>query len=219
MRGIGSGRRGQWPIIEHGLKLDLRSLRRQGLFEPKGNCQFISLRWTSNATGETTSTAQFSYSTRPDGKWLRLQYAVTRYSDGERINVDETFRLEAFSQPFGGIRWYVICPDRQVRCQCLYLPPGATHFRSRQGFRARLQYYSQTQPPHLRVFERGRSIAARVLKAGPPDWQEKYRDWDFPPKPPWMRWKTYNRQFALWEHYEAQGEAYLSSWMARLGNL
>ena len=110
MRGIGSGRRGQWPIIEHGLKLDLRSSCWQGLFEPKGNCQFISLRWTSNATGETTSTAQFSYSTRPDGKWLRLQYAVTRYSDGERINVDETFRLEAFSQPFGGIRWYVICP-------------------------------------------------------------------------------------------------------------
>ena len=127
MGGFGSGRKGgDLPVIEQGLKLDLRSLRRQGLFDPEGICQFISLRWTSSATGETTASAQVSYSTRPDGKWLRLQYAVTRYSDGERVSVDETFRLEAFPQPFGGVRWYVICPDRQVRCQCLYLPPGAT---------------------------------------------------------------------------------------------
>jgi hypothetical protein len=28
-------------------------------------------------------------------------------------------------------------------------------------------------------------------------------DWDFPPKPKWMRWKTYNRHEAKFDHYDA----------------
>ena len=33
----------------------------------------------------------------------------------------------------------------------------------------------------------------KVLKRGPPEWREEYTDWEFSPKPLWMRWKTYNR--------------------------
>jgi hypothetical protein len=27
-------------------------------------------------------------------------------------------------------------------------------------------------------------------------------EWDFPPKPKWMRWETYKRYEALYDHYE-----------------
>jgi hypothetical protein len=43
-------------------------------------------------------------------------------------------------------------------------------------------------------YQHGAARAAkRVLREGPRAWQEKHEDWDFPPKPKWMRWKTYNR--------------------------
>jgi hypothetical protein len=32
-----------------------------------------------------------------------------------------------------------------------------------------------------------------MLRKGPLDWQQEFEDDDFPPKPKWMRWKTYNR--------------------------
>jgi hypothetical protein len=41
-----------------------------------------------------------------------------------------------------------------------------------------------------------------VLKIGPREWQEEYEDWDFPPKPKWMRWKTYNRLDEKAQAYE-----------------
>jgi len=175
--------------IEQGLKLDLRSLRRQGLFRPNGALCWVNLRWSNTYTGEETASAGFSYCAGSGENWLRLKYTVTRY-DGEQIDVNETFQLVRHPQPFGGYRWYIICPSTRRRCQCLYLPPGASHFRSRRGFGVRLQYFSQTQAKPSRLMETGRSIARRVLMAGPAKWREEYRDWDFPPKPPWMRWKT-----------------------------
>ena len=28
-------------------------------------------------------------------------------------------------------------------------------------------------------------------------------EWDFPPKPKWMRWRTYNRAEEKFDHYES----------------
>ena len=67
--------------------------------------------------------------------------------------------------------------------------------------------------------ERGHSIAAKALRMGPPEWREKYSDWEFPPKPPWIRWKTYNRHFAQWERCEVQDAAYLTQLVQKLGKL
>ena len=216
MGGFGSGRSGWLPTIEEGLKLDLRSLRRQGLFRPNGALCCANLRWSYTSTGEEFANAKLSYCTGSAECWLRLEYTVTRH-DGERIDVNDTFQLVRFAQPFGGFRWYIICPSTFARCQCLYLPAGATRFRSRRGFGVRLQYHSQKQSRPYRLLETGRGIAAKVLRAGPPEWRQKYTDWDFPPKPPWMRWRTYNRHFARWEWYEQQSDAHLAALVLRLG--
>jgi hypothetical protein len=72
---------------------------------------------------------------------LRLQYQVEDYF-GEVHSVDDTIYLQRFPQPFGGYRWYFICPSSNRRCTVLYQPPGAIRFRSRWGFRCRLQYQS-----------------------------------------------------------------------------
>jgi hypothetical protein len=57
----------------------------------------------------------------------------------------------------------------------------------------------------LSRYQHGAALAAKkVLRSGPAEWQEEYADWDFPPKPKWMRWETYNR---LDEKAHAYGQA------------
>ena len=211
----GSGRSGSLPIVEQGLRIDLRSLRRRRLFNADENHHQNNLQWTNNYSDEKVANVRMSYCAGGERSWLRLEYTVL--PDGEEpFKVNETFALIRFPQPFGGYRWYIICPRTNKRCQCLYLPPGATRFRSRLGFRVRLQYLSQNYDRRTRLSETGRNIAAKMLRAGPAKWREEYRDWDFPPKPPWMRWKTYNRQFARWETYEQQSDADLAQWVLKL---
>jgi hypothetical protein len=218
MGGSGSGRNSGRPTIEQGLKLDLRSLRRRGQFCPDGNCRYVGLQWTYTYTNEKVASIGMSYCAGSEEGWLRLTYTSTPYGS-EPVEVNETFQLERFPQPFGGSRWYIVCPRTNRRCQCLYLPPGATRFRSRQGFRVRLQYQSQKLDRHGRLMETGRKIARRVLQAGPQKWREEHQDWDFPPKPPWMRWKTYNWHYARWEWYEQKSDACFVQRLLKLGGL
>src|SRR5215208_1909124 len=75
----------------------------------------------------------------PNWRGLRLKYPVGGEYDDEAVHIDEMIYLQRFPQPFGGYRWYFICPSTNRRCQILYMPPGATRFRSRCGFRRRLQ--------------------------------------------------------------------------------
>lgn len=216
MGGFGSGRQGSLPIIEEGLKLDLRRLRQQGLFTPNGNMIQTNLRWTNTYTGEELASCSLRYCAGASSSWLNLKYSHTPYGSDEPRRVDDLFRLERFPQPFGGYRWYIICPNTGDRCQCLYKPAGATHFRSRRAFRVRLQYHSQKQDWNSRLLETSRRTASRILRAGPPEWRKKYQDWEFPPKPPRMRWTTYNREYTKWEESERMSNALLERWAMKL---
>jgi hypothetical protein len=218
MGGYGSGRNSGRPNIDQGLKLDLRSLRRREMFIPDGMERHTSVQWTYTYTEEHVATIGLAYCAGASGGSLRLTYTSTPYGQ-EPQKINETFQLIRFPQPFGGCRWYIVCPATFRYCQCIYLPPGAPHFRSRHGFKVRLMYNSQKLDRSSRVMESARKLAAKVLRIGPPNWRQEHKDWDFPPKPPWMRWKTYNRYYASWEQYERLSNAYLEQWALKLGGL
>src|SRR5687768_14662789 len=44
---------------------------------------------------------------------------------GEERSIDEIVYLHRFPQPFGGYRWYFICPSSNRGCTVLYQPPSA----------------------------------------------------------------------------------------------
>ena len=215
MGGSGSGRPATKPVIEDGLKLDLAQLRRKGLFIPDGNSHSVGLSWMTSDGGLRASIGM-SYSTGDDGRFLRLRYTVTPHYHDEPIQVEETFQLVSRPQPFGGFRWFVKCPQRQTLCQVLYLPPGATRFRSRKGFRSKLTYRSQSGGQYDRWLRAKERIKAKVLRAGSLDFRKEYADWDLPPKPRWMRWATYNCLSERWEDLEGKIDSYLSPFMERL---
>ena len=82
---------------------------------------------------------------------------------GDPHQVGETIYLRRFPQPYGGYRWYFICPSSNRRCSVLLKPPGGRRFRSRRGFRCRLQYQSQRLAPQHR-YQHGRP--RRYLEKG-----------------------------------------------------
>jgi len=89
--------------------------------------------------------------------------------------------------PFGGVRWWWICPATGRWVRKLYLPNGGTRFLSRGPGAYRLACASQRQGRVDRMYARSRRLY-RLLGAdyyGP-------LDGCWPPKPKGMRWQTYN---------------------------
>jgi hypothetical protein len=146
-----SGRHSGAPIIEQGLKLDIRRLRKQGLFQP-GQCRQVSISWSSGSSVRLVF--------EPEA--MRILYNANGLPVNDRVS------LVSFPQPFGGNRWYFICPSTGKRCQCLYMPPGASRFRSRQAFSRRLLYLSQTLArPSPATRSRHVELQGRFSRPGP----------------------------------------------------
>ena len=76
---------------------------------------------------------------------------------------------------------------------------------------------TDARAPESRYQEQARRIARRVFEAWPVAWRLENEDkWDFPPKPPWMRWKNYRR---LDQRYEAYEEASAGNWVDRVARI
>jgi hypothetical protein len=76
-----------------------------------------------------------------NGGWIDLEWSVSNDATGERREYKNQVELVAKPQPFGGRRWWFICPTTGRLTASLYLPPGASAFASRQAHR--LTYPSQ----------------------------------------------------------------------------
>ena len=215
------GRNSRWPLVESALRIDIRELGRPSPGAPRGVFSSkICRRELRLAIRQELSWASSLISERPIPMcgctitptiWAhRADYVRTPEA------IDETITLQRLPQPFGGYRWYFLCPTANRRCQVLYLPLGASRFRSRWGFRSpRLQYKSQRLSPPWRQKHRAERIARQVLNRGPAEFRQEFADYDFPPKPPGMRWRTYNRLDELAQAYDNAGEALLDERLIR----
>ena len=129
MGGYGSGRRycaSPKETVESCLVLSSAKLQRDKMLRDGLNATG-SLTWTCTATGEKVSSVGYDVNTldRADA-WIRLYYTRTRDKD----HVDFRVRLTTTPLPWGGVRWWFVCPltvnGRRCgrRCGKLYLPPG-----------------------------------------------------------------------------------------------
>jgi len=76
-------------------------------------------------------------------------------------------------------------PDENRRVSVLWMPPGARYFECRQRWGRSVAYLSQCLGPEDRAHRGQTKITSRLcrMSGANPD------DWDFPPKPKWMRWR------------------------------
>jgi hypothetical protein len=121
----------------------------------------------------------------PQEGWLRLEG-----------DLNERFTLVARPRHFGGRQWYFMCPSMKRPVSVLWRPPGARRFRSRQAWGRQVAYHSQFNDWTNRAHLGQARIKARLIGDLDPD------EWDLPPKPKWMRWRTYNRHAKRYDAYE-----------------
>jgi hypothetical protein len=126
--------------------------------------------------------------------------------------LDQRIILLRQQRHFGGGQWYFICPVMNRRASVLWKPPGATRFSSRQTWGRRVAYQSQFLSPTDRVWNMKAKINRRLCETGgyDPD------DWDFPPKPKWMRLRTYERHEQRFDRQEKRLDAEIDRALARL---
>jgi len=118
--------------------------------------------------------------------WFRIQLG----------QFDQRIILVARPRHFGGRQWYFMCPRMNERTSVLWKPPGARDFCSRQAWGRQVAYHSQFLCPSDRAWHGKEKIKSRLIADLDPN------EWDLPPKPKGMRWRTYQRYEAKFDAYE-----------------
>ena len=180
MGGYGSGRRNGGPTIEGALPLDIDKMMRWGVIQP-GEHLFGEM--TFNFDDDKLTIKFESRLDELQESWLRLQYAIDDDWTGQTHEVDDKIFLVSTQPPFGGLRWWFLCPRLNRKVRKLYLPLGGRHFRSRQAYG--LAYPSQRETAYDRAMRRAQKLWGRL--GGDP------ADSDYPAKPKRMRQATYDR--------------------------
>ncbi len=186
--------RDRWrATLDSGRKLDLAKLIPCGA--GKVDCN-IHARMTYGS-GETITAV---LKLRKDDGWLELSF-------GGRW---QAFSLVSSPRNFGGLQWYVVCPKTRRRVRVLYRPLGATSFASRHAWGRSAAYASQFLDPIGRAWRTKAKVKARLIGDEDPD------EWDLPPKPKGMRWKTYEKWKAKFDAAEEALDAHCGMALARL---
>jgi hypothetical protein len=140
-----------------------------------------------------------------------LKHATRNADDTEqRYRVD----LESTPQPFGGLRWWFLCPRSGRTVSKLYLPRGAYRFASRQAYR--LGYACQREGRMDRIQRQGMKRYAAL--GGEGNWLD-----EAPPKPKGMRWRTYQREVArleeCWARFDSTWTVSAARFLKHFGRL
>lgn len=174
--------------LEAGLKLDINRLIRKGFITP-GAYRTCSVTWTDGYCDEPRASATISADMcNSDGGWFEARF----YSSTQR------FALLTMPRHFGGRQWYFACPCLHIPVSVIWMPPGALGFASKRHWGRLVAYQSQFLDQTGRAHRGQDKIRRRLCSIGSFDPDE----WDFPPKPKWMRQRTYGRAEAKFDRYE-----------------
>lgn len=130
MGGINSGRRAATPDTDECIRLSLSDLRRDGAVK-RYQWSRRDRYWRLCGSGEVVGT--LTIITDIECRLPKPSLRITGSVYGRVI--DQELDIVAQPQPFGGERFYVLCPLTGRRCSVLILPPGKSKFASVRGWR------------------------------------------------------------------------------------
>jgi hypothetical protein len=177
----------QRVCLQDGLKLDLNRLIRKGVAR-LGARTSARVTWTHAYWGEIASATINAHLAADGFGSLRVEL------DGD---APQFIQLATERRRLGGRQWYFVCSRTGRRASVLWRPPGATRFYCRQAWGSRVAYQSQFLDRDNRAHLGQSKIKNRLIRDLDPD------DWDLPPKPKWMRWRTYQRYADRFDRHEA----------------
>jgi hypothetical protein len=128
--------------------------------------------------------------TDPSDPFIEFTHQTRDDREGDRI-VRDRIRLIWTVPTYGGRRWWFRCPRTYCKTTKLYLPNGGWHFWSRRAYG--LGYACQREDRFGRLQRRAAMLNRQLGGEG-------WSSWDTPPtKPKWMRWRTYEEKYEIWE--------------------
>lgn len=168
MGGWGSGRQGGAPTVEGCASLVLRvrdviaggkGMGLEGERVREGVCS-----WSHAFTGKT---AELHFRSKIDAADRTGFVVVTHRTRDREPGEPRQYRvpLVARAQPYGGLRWFFLCPVTNDRVCMLLLPNGGRIFASQAGHG--LGYRSQRDTAENRAFRR--AWKKRTAMGGTPD--------------------------------------------------
>ena len=125
-------------------------------------------------------------------------------------DLDQRISLVTLPRHYGGRQWFFVCPVANRRASVLWLPRGARQFASTHAWPGQVAYSSQFMTAIDRAYLGKEKIKRRLIGELDPE------EWDLPPKPKWMRWKTYHRFVERFDRYEAALDAGALSRVSKL---
>lgn len=173
--------------LESGLKLDINRLIKRGSIRPGFGTGSSVLSWRNSYNGDFVASVMIT------PEFANCEEGSIRISANL---LDQRIFLVNQLRHFGGRQWYFICPQENRRASVLWMPPGARQFACRQAWGRSVAYASQFETSIGRAHRGKDKIRLRLIG------DLEISEWDLPPKPKWMRWKTYNRAVAKFDHYE-----------------
>ena len=136
MGGYGSGRRSNRPTTDDCLRINLSNLKQLGMLQR--HCMNRHQQVWSQY-GQTI--AKLVLVTDVHCLQSSPRLTVTGHAFGKVI--DCVVYLQEQPMPYGGERWYALCPRTGRRCIALVLPPGRVQFASVKGWN--VPYASQRE--------------------------------------------------------------------------
>lgn len=189
IKGVPPMGRSGWRVrLESGLKLDLNRLLQRGAVRSGAHAGPVGLTWTDSNWGQIGSARIWADMTGACEGQFKIEMGPLRQ---EMVLVRDP-------RHFGGGQWYFMCPVMDRRVSVLWKPSGASRFCSRQTWGRQVAYQSQFLSPTDRLWRAKTKLNNRLCAKGDFDAEE----WDFPPKPKWMRWHSYRRFEERFERLE-----------------
>lgn len=152
MGGVNSGRRRSIHrgAVEQYPAIDLRVLKRAGLLTV-GQCTYTAFHW-GNQTLEALSVRIFIDLSDAGDTSMRIVTCEDHGAMAHRV------AIECVPCPYGGVRYYFLCPLTGVRCEQLFFADGI--FASRKTHK--LTYASQSEDELSRARRKVRKLHRQV---------------------------------------------------------
>lgn len=172
---------GDRPHLEDALCLDLLRLLADRIIAPgsrnAGALTWYLVTWWGR---EPVATMQFRSDLAGQHGWLELEFT----EEGQPACCE--LRLSTVPNYFGGVNWFIHCPETGRRARKLYKWPGWPIFCHREAIGTRPIYACQRESGLDRVQAKRRAVRRKL--------GEGYENLTRAPiKPKWMRWATFER--------------------------
>ncbi len=141
------------------------------------------MRWSAAWIGDETVSVDFESRLSGESGYMHLHWTSTDQLTGEKRECETRITLTTTPQPFGGRRWWFICPRTGRLPSRLHLPCGAYSFACRRAYQ--LGYQSQRGTPRDRALSRAYTLRQRL--------DNNRLIGSYIDKPKGMHWRTFER--------------------------